>query len=777
MNKIFYSILACVALAGFSSCNDDFIERGHNHAGQAVKFSVGQNKTRTAYLADNFNSEDTWKLKWLDDDEVRIFCDECQKSGDEVPSADYYVIPDEGAPSNGVLEDKGDDEDQLFWGGDGVTHNFYAGYPTTKITECDKNGLMTFKIPTAQYCSLIEIKDEGGNFQDYATNSYNLGSNEEDAVSYINTAMDMSNAYMVANCSSTPEVENVCLAFSPIMTTLEIIVEGYQGVNGATLDLTGIAITMNVPSIDGRGEEFMYDVTHNQIVSDDTQKGIKTTPVSFMINLVNPASPINSITLKEGAKVKLTAFLPPMNITDENQIKVNVQGTGAFTHSVKIGGTGNNLIAAGTKRFISIAGLTKEVNIDVNNWISQLDGSIYVNQLSIPGTSHSASWDSWTQDGDNATAQTDNLDAQWNKGIRAFEFRTGASADGLVGLARDGIFAFLNGYNCSSDGKSGLSQYLSTLADKVMTATMDDEKPGEFAVVLLGFDAISQKTHAFIGYVASSKKNKDGWKSEMMNNSKNGIATFLSQDDGKYKDIIMEFDPKMTIEDARGHIVLINTDKYGTVDASFPGYHGAYIEGFESGAESSEGPDNNFYSCGNDFTLTGKSGSTTIRYQNARPTTGTVRYCSGYIFGYRYSNYEADGKNSQSKYSLTPEDFYTNKIQYAKETDNYAQTLHKLPTFPWVINDLGGAAKMPHMARTADYIASAATINKVLYDYMSGGTRSVGSTGIVLLNHNGVKEAENGTQVYGAALPQLIINNNYQVPMKRKQSGSGAVIK
>lgn len=825
MNKIFYSILACVALAGFSSCNDDFIERGHNHAGQAVKFSVGQNKTRTAYLADNFNSEDTWKLKWLDDDEVRIFCDECQKSGDEVPSADYYVIPDEGAPSNGVLEDKGDDEDQLFWGGDGVTHNFYAGYPTTRITKCDKNGLMTFKIPTAQYCSLIEIKDEGGNFQDYATNSYNLGSNEEDAVSYINTAMDMSNAYMVANCSSTPDVENVCLAFSPIMTTLEIIVEGYQGVNGATLDLTGIAITMNVPSIDGRGEEFMYDVTHNQIVSDDTQKGIKTTPVSFMINLVNPASPINSITLKEGAKVKLTAFLPPMNITDENQIKVNVQGTGAFTHSVKIGGTGNNLIAAGTKRFISIAGLTKEVNIDVNNWISQLDGSIYVNQLSIPGTSHSASMSTYasTNGTNGAKAQSLSVEEQWKSGVRAFDFHTATPAEWATNTNTGGVYVakqiqcYQSGYNCyNQNNPKSFVNYIADLSNYVSKNTINNERPGEFAIIILSNECMSANVFfggqnmgnksqwAYAGYTYQGILNSNDVRVEPIATVINDYAWDGTTGNGYGK--IIPFKPDMTIDEARGHIILINFDTYGdpASDATaygnyvndthrgglfdagqvftgypywnkYSNYEGALVDNICSGA-TSDSKDNTFYTTGKEFSIHGKSTGTDakIYIQNIRIN----------------SDSEIDGLPNVIRATCGQEEYVETKLAAARKADEYAQTLHSDPikNKNWVINDLGGATGVNSMreARTPNFFDNAHIVNKRIYDYFTTG-RPVGSTGIVLINHmgadydaqygEGAEDAEGTYCLYGKALPQLIINNNYQVPMKRKQSGSGAVIK
>ena len=94
----------------------------------------------------------------------------------------------------------------LQWGGDGLIHNFYAIYPgdVSGVT-VDENGIASFTINHNQKCMVS------------TTNGYDNN---------VIAKPDMKNALMVAYTSTAPTDDVVSLSFKPIMTTLEIVVQG-----------------------------------------------------------------------------------------------------------------------------------------------------------------------------------------------------------------------------------------------------------------------------------------------------------------------------------------------------------------------------------------------------------------------------------------------------------------------------------------------------------------------------------------------------------------------
>ena len=84
---------------------------------------------------------------------------------------------------------------------------------------------------------------------------------------------------------------------------------------------------------------------------------------------------------------------------------------------------------------------------------------------------------------------------------------------------------------------------------------------------------------------------------------------------------------------------------------------------------------------------------------------------------------------------------------------------------PWMINHCSGYTETT--SSTQGYKNNAARTNLETYNYISGTEKQEGPTGIVLMDYVGARSF--GTTVYGDLCPQVIIDNNYRLVLKRKE--------
>ena len=131
-NAIFYLTLALCAGVG-SACVDENINSDRDVNGKAIKFGLSSQKTKTVY-----DDTDPYQINWVNGDQITIFCAEAESA----KSALYNVTPASTA-KNGTIAKAG--SDMLQWGGDGLTHHFYAVYPGS-TADVDENEVIMLQL-------------------------------------------------------------------------------------------------------------------------------------------------------------------------------------------------------------------------------------------------------------------------------------------------------------------------------------------------------------------------------------------------------------------------------------------------------------------------------------------------------------------------------------------------------------------------------------------------------------------------------------------------------
>ncbi len=185
-----------------------------------------------------------------------------------------------------------------------------------------------------------------------------------------------------------------------------------------------------------------------------------------------------------------------------------------------------------------------------NRWITPLDGSIYVSQLSIPGTHDAATGeDMATLIGDAfAVTQGLTLQEQWDKGVRCFDLRP-AIYEPWFGKTRE-----LWLYHGVARVKLSWARALNALRTNLLA------HPGEFAIVLLRHE--DEKT---------AQKDIDKW----------AFEAYMTRWINDHKDWLVEWRPDLTIDECRGKIIMISRFHGSWQRTAFTGWsHAAVADAF-----------------------------------------------------------------------------------------------------------------------------------------------------------------------------------------------------
>ena len=709
-------ILASISLALIlAGCSDDKLGKDSGIAkDKAISFSVGVNKSRTIY-----ESTDSKQINWESGDEIRIFCAATPEG-----KADYTVEPLENAKDGTITLSSKDNNSTLTWGEAGTEHTFYAVYPANDNITVDQNGVATFPINRDQKCYVLTTDEKNA---------------DADGEKYDYIARpDMSNAYMVAMSNELPGTNTVWLDFKPVMTTVNIVVKGPQNLTSdGTPDVnteadpilvTGVSVISTITTNSTASKsEFTYQITED---SDGTTQGNITgsangsgeateqTETTF-ISIVNTDG-LNAITLNQGETLCLTAFLPPMTTKTaealQRDIKIRVHTTGGNKTLTLADAT---VLTESAKGSIKLPSLYTPIN--GSNWVTPLEGSIYLNQLSIPGTHDAATYDEVGVEINLGLVkptlsigktQELSLQEQWNMGIRAFDLRPAINEDSgeleiYHGIAR-----------CNVLFEDVIKMIIAEL----------DSNPQELAIII--------NRHENDTFLSSSfGKNVDDtdW------------ATAMAELLEKYEGYMIEYDPELTVDDCRGHILFMNRDYYSYTKADGSTY-------VPLGARIGFGYGWNHDSTGGSGTMVSMKGE----------KSGTL-----YVQDF-YETINAESTKLSSIYNF---------LDAAALLDNDGSSLD------WYINHTSGynsgltilSYTIAALSTTNGYRGNAAYNNPAVYKYLIGtGTNSDGKlrteqgpTGIVIMDFVG-NRTSGSYEVYGDVLPQAIIDNNYKYRMKRK---------
>jgi hypothetical protein len=172
-------------------------------------------------------------------------------------------------------------------------------------------------------------------------------------------------------------------------------------------------------------------------------------------------------------------------------------------------------------------------------WMSRVADSVGVEQMSIPGSHDSATGCGTTCDSLARTQEVD-IAAQFDAGVRAYDFRP--SSEGNTLRIYHGLYAT----------DATFEEALDTLVSKL------EKEPTEFVVIVMRHE----DTH-------ESQAEKAAW-APMMKDLLNNY---------KHRDRLIDFRPGLTAGDMRGRILILSRDKYGDTPV------GAYIDGWAHDAD------------------------------------------------------------------------------------------------------------------------------------------------------------------------------------------------
>ena len=433
--------------------------------GDEVQFSLGLGHsahTKTIYgdvVTENGVSK--IKIEWSSNDKVAIYGVQCDRK-----SGEYLVTPSSNNPSSASAISKVGDAG-VQWGT--VPSEFYAIYPSsgaTKFEEITENDIVTgvnvaTQIRAEQTCRFTQNGEtwSGTTILNDRTDEVML-----DNIMY---------AYTPVPTDVTKGGYNVSLNFKPITTVLKFHLAGWEQVDDddpntvqtQLSDLNITRITLNAPvglagqfnlSIKGANTSVtnlsstsnkidIYPLVDNSYITIGQKE-----PMEFNVYCI----PGNNIAIGEGWDITLTTnhgvFTYPLKSSTADAKTTLSPGK---IHNLNIPiiplseSDGSGTISGGDK----------------NNWITRVEPTIYLSELSLPGA--------WYCYDSNYQTET-SVDGLWRAGVRAFHIDCRATSSTL----------YCAGTETSNwlglSGGTKVETIMSQIGSKVKSS-------GEYAVVIL----------------------------------------------------------------------------------------------------------------------------------------------------------------------------------------------------------------------------------------------------------------------------------------------------
>lgn len=261
---------------------------------------------------------------------------------------------------------------------------------------------------------------------------------------------------------------NIPLKFSPLVTILEIIVNG-PAENSSPIQVSNINVTGVSGNVALAGN-FGCLISDQSGTCTPLEDGTVTNRISISCYDNDKKE---FITLKHGDKINVKAFIIPNEVSiDTRQISITVSTVngGAKTKTLQT----DEIVAQKVNR-VSLPALTSG---GTNYWLSNLDPNIYLSELSLPGSKMS-----FSTTGNDGTKkfQTQSLETQFMDGVRAFVVQTKTNT--TYDRKNNVTDATVNEKYTGSTLESILSK-LKTLLDEAQSKN----KKNEFAFVQITYD-------------------------------------------------------------------------------------------------------------------------------------------------------------------------------------------------------------------------------------------------------------------------------------------------
>ena len=725
--KLKYILCSALSLALLNSCSDELKSGKEMPAGDAIIFSASTNNanSRTAYGPLD-EEKNVWPVYWVTNDKVAVYCPEAGKSAED-PSVGTNLATYTVGTANGTSDiyDLTAQWGGLYWGEDDI-HHFYTFYPTDNLylpnasgtalpddTKKLEDGWIVGAVPREQNATVTTTTSGNAN---------------------IITAVDMNAAIMAGHTyeSRVNYGGNITLPFTPITTAVDIVIKAPKNIDTSVegmydqVTVTSIQIANTTDAVasrtplaggfywnhrifedNGKVDSNCYALFTNSVTSEDAQ--------SYTVNVLLGDE---GVTLRTNSddELTVTAFLLPSGLPENLRVIVNCKENvnsgenGIITKVVK-----KNSTAEGNKCTINLGLLPNPIVFSYETWMANLPDNTYVSQISMPGTHDAGAYSSSSVSSSTAQTQTLSIEQQLNAGIRVLDFRPSYE---------DGTFDISHGFIS-----------LDITYDDVLELALNwlAEHPTEFIIIQLKNESSGHDGSGFLGL--TGKEWAVYWR-ELIRAKLESISSIYS---------IQEFNPSLTLKDARSKFVFMSRDDYYSDDnyTEYGNWIGCKISGW---------PDNN-----NDSNLNTNGGDTSMPWYRSIMTM--YNNTSNDVYGTAHGTiYVSDLYKNSSKTSSPSES--DKKAAILNSLNNCKDKTGEIST--WCMTWLNTAGLI-YPSHTGVYNAYAAEV-------ISGSTATGGSNGLTGFSQG--SEYENagivmvdwaGYATYnGDAVIQAVIDNNFR---------------
>ncbi len=532
------ALALALMVTGLSGCIEETLPGGVLLP-EGTEFNFGaavvSSSTKTYYDPNDENNSaaTSWRIYWNSTDpldHIYIYSPQAVSGRNQ---ASYTVTPDTGAVEEGedyrtkpapVVKD-GAYGVQM---GDKESYDFYAMFPASAVKENGGNGKsISATMPADQ------------------TPTCNVPMTNE-PVRDLKTKADMNCALMIAETlgySPIIEVDGVqteapavSLRFMPFATMMDITVNGVStgdpNFNVSSVRISSISIEAFEVMDNKNTTDVNEERVGNAFIAGDFTYNYENKTFGFGDNATNTiyidtkfanadGSDRLGVLMDKDSKFQVRAFLIPNPAVKGLKVKITTVDSRVLTKTLTTtDANGNDIFKEGQIHVVKLPRIDSRLEIDYSIWLAQLDPTIYISELSLPG---SALTFNYLMSDTKMKTQTSTLSQQFAAGARVFQFHTNViipsnyptdisgnicNANGDIVVRSDGTIpegADLSGIGigiASSDGanvaKEQGGNWLLEDVIQTLASEMTGNHADEFCVLLIS-DWISNKTQANFG--------------------------------------------------------------------------------------------------------------------------------------------------------------------------------------------------------------------------------------------------------------------------------------
>ena len=239
---------------------------------------------------------------------------------------------------------------------------------------------------------------------------------------------NMSDALMYAYSKDVAAGSSVTLQFTPFSTVLKFTLDGVQTPSGLSnvyineIEVTAPDANNNPTYVAGAFPLTITGGNNPSVQAGEMNAGTASNKVaikmhSIYVNEAGESVKVNNIQVKPGQKIEFCVFVAPSATVSLNGWKVKLLTShGNKTFTINASTNNQAKLLAGQihpVRIPALKSLKDDFTFSSDSWISQLPPTVYLSEISLPG-----SW--YSTDDEHPYQSNTDLSAQYKAGIRAF---------------------------------------------------------------------------------------------------------------------------------------------------------------------------------------------------------------------------------------------------------------------------------------------------------------------------------------------------------------------